>query len=148
MRLRDKEWDLEGASKTVTVVLTYGTYDLLHYGHIKLLARARELGDALYVGLSSDSFNALKNKTAFMSYQEREELLMALRFVDKVFPENTWEQKADDIVTYNASILVMGDDWAGKFDHFSHLCKVEYLQRTPLISSTLLRDKLGSYTAG
>jgi glycerol-3-phosphate cytidylyltransferase len=135
-------------SKNMKIVLTYGTYDLLHYGHIKLLARARGLGDKLYVGLSSDTFNALKNKTAFMSYQEREELLLALRFVDKVFPENTWEQKADDIVKYKADLLVMGDDWAGKFDHFSHLCKVAYLERTPLISSTMLRDKLGSYTAG
>ncbi len=132
----------------VKVVLTYGTFDLLHYGHIRLLRRAREKGDKLYVGLSSDTFNALKKKTAFMSYQEREELLMALRVVDKVFPENTWEQKAEDIVKYRADLLVMGDDWAGKFDHFSHLCKVAYLERTPLISSTMLRDNLGSYKAG
>jgi glycerol-3-phosphate cytidylyltransferase len=110
-----------------------------------LLKRARAFGDALYVGLSADSFNALKNKKAFMSYQEREELLLSCRFVDKVFPELTWEQKADDIVKYQASFLVMGDDWAGKFDHFSHLCEVRYVERTPQISSTMLRSGLGTY---
>jgi glycerol-3-phosphate cytidylyltransferase len=125
--------------------LTYGTFDLFHYGHVRLLKRARAFGDALYVGLSADSFNALKNKKAFMSYQEREELLLSCRFVDKVFPELTWEQKADDIVKYQASFLVMGDDWAGKFDHFSHLCEVRYVERTPQISSTMLRSGLGTY---
>jgi glycerol-3-phosphate cytidylyltransferase len=127
------------------IILTYGTYDLFHYGHVRLLKRARALGDSLFVGLSSDSFNALKNKQAFMTYEEREELLMSCRFVDRVFPENTWEQKADDIVRYKASVLVMGDDWAGKFDHFSHLCEVNYLERTPQISSTMLRSGLGNY---
>jgi glycerol-3-phosphate cytidylyltransferase len=127
------------------IVLTYGTFDLFHYGHIRLLARARAMGDSLFVGLSSDPFNALKNKKAFMSYQEREEMLMSCRFVDKVFPENTWEQKAEDIVRFGANILVMGDDWAGKFDHFSHLCTVKYLERTPQISSTMLRAGLGAY---
>ncbi len=129
----------------MNLVLTYGTYDLFHYGHVRLLKRARAEGDALFVGLSTDSFNALKNKQAFMTYQEREDMLMSCRFVDKVFPENTWEQKADDIVKYAAKVLVMGDDWAGKFDHFSHLCDVRYLERTPQISSTMLRTGLGSY---
>jgi glycerol-3-phosphate cytidylyltransferase len=127
------------------LVLTYGTYDLFHYGHIRLLQRARSFGTRLGVGLSTDEFNALKGKTAFMTYEEREALLMTCRFVDFVFPENNWEQKADDIAAHKADVLVMGDDWKGKFDHFSHLCKVTYLERTPLISSTLLREGLKSY---
>ncbi len=128
-------------------IITYGTYDLFHYGHMRLLKRARALGGRLYVGLSTDEFNTLKGKNAFMSYREREELLLSCRFVDHVFPENTWEQKAQDIVKYDASVLVMGDDWKGKFDMFSKYCRVEYLTRTPAISSTLLRDNLGQYKA-
>jgi glycerol-3-phosphate cytidylyltransferase len=127
------------------LVLTYGTFDLFHYGHIRLLERARALGDRLGVGLSTDEFNALKGKQALMSYEDREALLMTCRFVDFVFPERTWEQKGDDVVAYKADVLVMGDDWKGKFDHFSHLCKVAYLERTPLISSTLLREGLKAY---
>jgi glycerol-3-phosphate cytidylyltransferase len=127
------------------LVLTYGTFDLFHYGHIRLLQRARSLGSRLGVGLSTDEFNALKNKQAFMTYEERAELLMTCRFVDFVFPEQTWEQKADDIGRYQAGVLVMGDDWRGKFDHFSDLCQVTYLDRTPLISSTMLREGLKSY---
>jgi glycerol-3-phosphate cytidylyltransferase len=126
----------------LTLVLTYGTYDLFHYGHIRLLQRSRALGSKLGVGLSTDEFNALKSKKAFMSYAEREELLLSCRFVDFVFPENTWEQKATDIVAHKADVLTMGDDWAGKFDHFGHLCKIVYLERTPLVSSTMLRAGL------
>jgi glycerol-3-phosphate cytidylyltransferase len=131
----------------VATILTYGTFDLFHYGHIRLLKRARALGARLYVGLSTDEFNAIKGKRAFMSYEERVELLNACRFVDHVFPENTWEQKAADIKHFSADCLVMGDDWKGKFDNFSNLCRVEYLTRTPAISSTLLRDNLGQYKA-
>lgn len=127
------------------LVLTYGTFDLFHYGHIRLLQRARSLGSRLGVGLSTDEFNALKGKKALMSYAEREELLGTCRFVDFVFPECNWEQKADDIVTYQAGVLVMGDDWKGKFDELGKLCRIAYLERTPLISSTLLRDGLKSY---
>lgn len=127
------------------LVLTYGTYDLFHYGHIRLLQRARAEGTRLGVGLSTDEFNALKGKKAFMSYREREELLMTCRFVDFVFPENTWEQKRTDIKSHGAGVLVMGDDWKGKFDELETLCKVVYLERTPLISSSLLRDGLKSY---
>jgi glycerol-3-phosphate cytidylyltransferase len=127
------------------LVLTYGTFDLFHYGHIRLLQRANAFGTRLGVGLSTDEFNALKGKQALMSYEEREALLMTCRFVDFVFPERNWEQKADDIAAHKADVLVMGDDWNGKFDHFSHLCRVTYLERTPLISSTLLREGLKSY---
>lgn len=128
----------------MAIVLTYGTFDLFHYGHIRLLQRARALGSRLGVGLSTDEFNALKCKQSFMSYEAREALLMTCRFVDFVFPECTWEQKAADIVAYQAQVLVMGDDWKGKFDCFGHLCKVTYLERTPLISSTMLRAGLKS----
>lgn len=124
------------------LVLTYGTFDLLHYGHMRLLQRASALGSRLIVGLSTDEFNAVKGKHARMSYAERAELLMACRFVDEVFPEENWQQKADDIVRLGADIFVMGDDWRGKFDDLGHLCAVTYLERTPLISSTLLREGL------
>jgi glycerol-3-phosphate cytidylyltransferase len=128
-----------------SLILTYGTFDLFHYGHMRLLQRARSLGTRLAVGLSTDEFNVIKGKRAFMSYEERAELLMACRFVDEVFPERCWEQKASDIVSHKASILVMGDDWKGKFDDLGHLCAISYLERTPLISSTLLREGLKSY---
>jgi glycerol-3-phosphate cytidylyltransferase len=127
------------------LVLTYGTYDLFHYGHIRLLERARALGTRLGVGLSTDEFNALKGKKAFMTYSEREELLMSCRFVDFVFPETCWEQKERDVATYAAGVLVMGDDWQGKFDHLNAQCKVIYMERTPLISSSMLRDGLKTY---
>jgi len=127
------------------LVLTYGTYDLFHYGHIRLLERARTQGTRLGVGLSTDEFNALKGKKAFMTYREREELLLSCRFVDFVFPEITWEQKRDDIKSHGAGVLVMGDDWKGKFDELESLCRIVYLERTPLISSSLLRDGLKSY---
>lgn len=126
-------------------VLTYGTFDLFHYGHIRLLQRARALGSCLGVGLSTDEFNALKGKRAFMTYEEREDLLMSCRHVDFVFPERNWEQKADDIRAHEAGVLVMGDDWRGRFDHLAGLCKVIYLERTPLISSSLLREGMKVY---
>lgn len=134
--------DFKAGEGVPSLVLTYGTFDLFHYGHMRLLQRARSLGSRLAVGLSTDEFNALKGKRAFMSYDERAELLMACRFVDHVFPERNWEQKADDIVNLGADIFVMGDDWKGKFDHLGHLCAISYLARTPLISSTLLREGL------
>lgn len=124
------------------IILTYGTFDLFHYGHDRLLERARALGSRLGVGLSTDEFNALKNKRAVMSYDERKEKLTACRHVDFVFAERNWEQKATDIVTYKAGMLVMGDDWRGRFDHLAHLCKVTYLARTPDISSTQMRAAL------
>ncbi len=120
-------------------IITYGTYDLYHEGHSRLLERARNLGDELYVGLSTDAFNAIKGKKAIHSYALREDNLLKSGYVSHVFEENNWQQKAKDINLYHAEILVMGDDWEGKFDHFSHLCEVRYLKRTPGISSTMLR---------
>lgn len=123
-------------------VITYGTFDLLHYGHINLLRRARAQGDYLIVALSTDEFNAGKDKKAYFSYEERQGMLEAIRYVDLVIPELTWDQKAEDIVKYEADTLVMGDDWAGKFDHFGHLAKIVYLPRTPQISTTQIKSEL------
>jgi glycerol-3-phosphate cytidylyltransferase len=123
-------------------IITYGTYDLLHRGHINLLKRARAMGDHLIVGLSSDEFNALKNKKSFYSYEERKLVLEAVRYVDEVIPENTWEQKAEDIVRHRIDIFVMGDDWEGKFDHLADLCEVVYLPRTEGVSTTETKAQL------
>nr|CRY94778.1 hypothetical protein [uncultured prokaryote] len=123
-------------------VITYGTFDTLHHGHIRLLRRARALGDYLIVALSTDEFNSLKNKTAYFSYEDRKQDLEALRYVDLVIPESTWEQKASDIRLYQADVFCIGDDWTGKFDELKSLCQVVYLQRTPGISSTAIRQRI------
>lgn len=123
-------------------VLTYGTYDVLHTGHINLLRRARELGDRLIVGLSTDEFNAGKHKTSLLDYDNRKSVLEAIRYVDLVIPEMNWEQKADDVREHKVDIFVIGDDWAGKFDFLSELCEVRYLSRTADISSTLVKQTL------
>ncbi|MBO9716441.1 MAG: adenylyltransferase/cytidyltransferase family protein [Pseudoxanthomonas sp.] len=126
----------------MALVLTYGTFDLLHVGHVNLLRRARALGDRLVVGLSSDAFNALKRKHATQPYADREAVLRAIRYVDDVFPEETWEQKADDIRRLGADLLVMGSDWSGHFDDLSRHCAVHYLPRTENISSSLLKAEI------
>ena len=121
-------------------VMTYGTFDLLHYGHINILKRAKSLGDYLIVGLSSDEFNELKGKKSVMSYEERKEILENIRYVDKVIKESSWEQKVDDIIKYNIDVFVIGDDWEGKFDFLKEYCEVVYLPRTKSISTTLLKE--------
>lgn len=123
-------------------IITYGTFDILHRGHINLLRRARELGDKLVVGLSSDEFNAGKHKSSLLNYENRKIVLESIRYVDHVFPEDTWEQKIQDIKTYGANIFVMGDDWKGKFDHLREYCEVVYLGRTPSISTTEIKTSL------
>ena len=123
-------------------VITYGTYDLLHVGHINLLRRARELGDYLLVVLSSDEFNAIKNKKAYHPYEDREIILRSIRYVDDVIPEYTWEQKIKDVVDNDIDIFVMGDDWEGKFDFLKQYCQVVYLPRTEGISTTKIKDEL------
>lgn len=120
-------------------VLTYGTFDALHYGHVILLNRLKSLGDKLDVGVSTDAFNLQKGKVAFMSYEDRVTLLQSLRAVDVVFPENDWEQKVADIKKYNIGLFAIGDDWAGHFDYLSKYCKVVYMPRTANISSTEIR---------
>jgi len=123
-------------------VITYGTYDLLHIGHINLLRRARELGDYLIVALSTDEFNAIKNKKAYYSYEDRKTILEAIRYVDKVIPERTWDQKIQDVIENDIDIFVMGDDWKGKFDFLKDYCEVVYLPRTEGISTTKIKDDL------
>ncbi|MCB7302613.1 glycerol-3-phosphate cytidylyltransferase [Bariatricus massiliensis] len=125
-------------------VITYGTFDLLHYGHINLLRRAKELGDYLIVVLSSDEFNLKeKNKKCYFTYEQRKMLLESIRFVDLVIPENNWEQKRTDVHEYYIDTFVMGDDWRGKFDFLEEEgVKVVYLPRTPEISTTQIKADL------
>jgi len=125
-------------------VITYGTFDLLHYGHINLLKRAKELGDYLIVALSTDEFNwNSKRKKCYFTYDKRKQLLEAVRYVDLVIPENSWEQKVIDIQEYKVDIFVMGDDWSGKFDFLKDFCEVIYLPRTPEISTSQIKADLG-----
>lgn len=124
-------------------VITYGTFDLLHYGHINLLRRAKSYGDYLIVALSTDEFNALKGKKSFFNYDERKILLEAIRYVDLVIPEESREQKSKDIELYHIDCFVMRDDWKGKFDYLENdNCKVIYLPRTPEISTTYIKNRL------
>lgn len=123
-------------------VITYGTFDLLHYGHINLLRRAKQLGDYLIVALSTDDFNRLTGKECYFSYEERKNLLESIRYVDLVIPETCWEQKSSDIALYQVDTFVMGDDWKGKFDELSPLCEVVYLPRTEEISTTKIKEDL------
>ena len=129
-------------------VITYGTFDLLHYGHINLLRRAKELGDYLIVALSTDEFNRdKKQKKCYFTYEQRKKLLEAIRYVDLVIPEETWEQKVNDIQLYHIDTLVMGDDWNRKFDFLKGQCDVIYLPRTPEVSTTQIKHDLGKRTA-
>ena len=124
-------------------VITYGTFDLLHYGHINLLRRAKALGDYLIVVLSTDEFNwNEKQKKCYVSYEIRKQLLEAIRYVDLVIPEENWEQKVSDVKEYHIDTFVMGDDWAGKFDFLKPYCEVVYLPRTPEISTTQIKNDL------
>lgn len=126
-------------------VITYGTFDLLHYGHINLLKRAKALGDYLIVALSTDEFNQKeKGKESYFTYGERLEMLSAIKYVDMVIPEESWEQKLSDVDKYDIDIFVIGDDWMGKFDHLSEKCRVVYLPRTPEISSSRIRKDLSN----
>ena len=125
-------------------ILTYGTFDLLHYGHIRILKRAKELGDYLVVALSTDEFNAIKGKTAYHNYETRKKMLQAIRYVDLVIPENNWEQKVQDIKDYKIDVVVMGSDWADsdKFDYLKEYCDVVFLERTPGVSTTQIKNDL------
>lgn len=126
-------------------ILTYGTFDLLHYGHIRLLQRAKALGDYLVVALSTDEFNAGKGKKAYHNYETRKKMLEAIRYVDLVIPEECWEQKISDVQKYDIDMVVMGSDWAGsdKFDYLKDYCEVVYLDRTEGISTTKIKKDLG-----
>ena len=128
----------------MTTVITYGTYDLFHIGHLRLLQRLRGLGDRLVVGVSTDEFNALKGKKTIVPYAHRADIVASIREVDAVFPEQHWEQKRDDIVREKADIFAMGDDWVGRFDDLSDLCKVVYLPRTRDVSTTEIRQMVNA----
>lgn len=125
-------------------VITYGTFDLLHYGHINLLRRAKERGDYLVVALSTDAFNLGKGKKCYFPYEKRKQLLEAIRYVDLVIPEDNWEQKRNDVHEYHIDEFVIGDDWAGEFDYLiEEGVEVTYLNRTPEVSTTQIKHDLG-----
>ena len=133
--------------KIMKRVITYGTFDMLHYGHINLLRRAKELGDYLIVVLSTDEFNwDEKGKKTYFSYQQRKQLLEAIRYVDLVIPEQSWEQKITDVDLYKVDTFVMGDDWKGEFDYVSDQTSADvvYLERTPEISTTQIKKDLNT----
>ncbi len=123
-------------------IITYGTFDLIHHGHINILQRAKDLGDYLIVGLSSDEFNALKGKAAYHPYEERKMILEAIKYVDEVIPEHNWGQKVSDIQEHKADVFVMGSDWEGKFDELKEHCEVIYLPRTEGISTSKIKTDL------
>lgn len=123
-------------------VITYGTFDLLHYGHIQLLKRAKALGDYLIVACSTEELNAFKGKQAYHPYRERKAMLEAIRYVDLVIPEASWDQKPQDIIEYHVDVFTIGDDWEGKFDDLKEFCEVIYLPRTEGISSSKIKHDL------
>ena len=125
-------------------VITYGTFDLFHYGHARLLARLSGLGDKLIVAVSSDDFNEAKGKTAFIPYEQRAEIVSQIKGVSLVIPENSWAQKELDIKKHNVDVFAIGDDWAGEFDHLKQHCDVLYLPRTPNVSSTDIRERMAA----
>ena len=126
-------------------ILTYGTFDLLHFGHIEILRRAKALGDYLVVAVSTDEFNAIKHKKAYHNYETRKKMLEAVRYVDLVIPEKTWEQKHNDVKEYHIDAVVMGSDWEGNenFECLRDVCDVIYLPRTEGISTTKIKKDLG-----
>lgn len=123
-------------------VITYGTYDLLHYGHIELLRRAREMGDYLIVALSTDEFNQIKIKSRTHDYEQRKMMLESIRYVDLVIPEEGWGQKEKDVDRFEVDVFVMGHDWEGEFDFLKDKCEVIYLNRTEGISTTKIKQEL------
>ncbi len=123
-------------------VLTYGTFDMFHIGHLRLLKRLKSLGDRLIVAVSTDEFNEIKGKKTIIPYEQRAEIVESIRYVDMVIPENSWEQKVTDIKKYNVDIFAMGHDWEGKFDELKEYCEVVYLPRTEGISTTALKEQL------
>ena len=121
-------------------IITYGTFDTFHYGHLELLRRSKELGDRLIVAVSTDEFNSVKGKQTRFPYEKRIEWVNSIKYVDLVIPEYDWKQKESDIIEYDVNILTMGDDWAGKFDYLD--CKIIYFERTPEISSTVIKGAI------
>jgi len=127
------------------VVITYGTFDMFHIGHLRLLKRLREMGDELIVAVSTDEFNELKGKKTLIPYAQRAEIVESIKYVDRVIPEENWEQKVIDIQKYDIDIFVIGNDWEGKFDFLKEYCDVRYLERTQDISTTQLKKSLTNF---
>jgi len=127
------------------IILTYGTFDMFHIGHLNLLKRLKNMGDELIVGVSTDEFNELKGKKTLIPFEHRAEIVKSIKYVDKVIPEQSWDQKVNDIKQYNVSIFAMGDDWKGKFDYLKDYCEVVYLPRTADVSTTQLKKSLTNF---
>ena len=128
-------------------IIVYGTFDLLHPGHIYLLEEAKKLGDKLIVGVSTDEFNAIKHKSSFLAYEDRKKMVESIKYVDMVIPEERWEQKIEDIKKYDINTIVMGDDWKGsdKFEYLKEYCNVVFLPKVPALSSTRFRGYVTAY---
>jgi glycerol-3-phosphate cytidylyltransferase len=129
-------------------ILTYGTFDLFHIGHLRLLERLGKMGDELIVGVSTDEFNEQKGKKSFIKFEDRIEIVKNIKYVAKAIPENTWMQKIEDVKRYNVTIFAMGDDWIGKFDELKEYCEVHYLPRTAGVSSTEIKKELAVMYSG
>lgn len=127
------------------VILTYGTFDMFHIGHLQLLRRLKDMADVLIVGVSTDEFNEIKGKKTVIPYDQRREIVEAIKYVDMVIPEYTWDQKRLDINTHHVDIFAMGDDWTGRFDDLADICKVHYLPRTEGISTTQIKRSLNNF---
>ena len=129
----------------MTTVITYGTFDMFHVGHLRLLKRLSEMGDKLIVAVSSDEFNELKGKKSLIPYEQRAEIIKSIQYVDMVIPEHSWEQKLDDIKQYEVDIFSIGDDWAGEFDFLQEFCDVVYMKKTQDISTSQLKKSLTNF---
>lgn len=127
------------------IVITYGTFDMFHVGHLRLLKRLKEMGDELIVAVSTDEFNEAKGKKTLFPYDQRVEILSSIEYVDRVIPEKSWEQKIEDVKKYKADLFAMGDDWEGEFDFLKEYCEVKYLERTQDISTTQLKKSLTNF---
>lgn len=128
-------------------IITYGTFDMFHIGHLNLFKKLKEKGDNLIVGVSTDEFNEIKGKKTVIPYEQRSEIVKSIRFVDLVIPEKNWEQKIDDVLLYKVDIFAIGNDWEGKFDFLKEYCEVIYLERTVGISTTALKNSLRRFTS-
>ena len=131
--------------KKKKTIITYGTFDMFHIGHLRLLQRLKDMGDELIVAVSTDEFNKGKGKRVMIPYEQRAEIVANIKCVDKVIPEESWEQKVDDIQKYNVDLFAIGDDWKGKFDFLKEYCEVVYLERTKDISTTQLKKSLTNF---
>ena len=127
------------------IVITYGTFDMFHVGHLRLLKRLKEMGDELIVAVSTDAFNEVKGKKTLIPYDQRVEILSSIEYVDRVIPEKSWEQKIEDVKKYKADLFVIGNDWEGEFDFLKEYCEVKYLERTQDISTTQLKKSLTNF---